>query len=317
MTAGPFDPKLVRAHKARANARFREVAFLHVRAADDLTERLEAIPRHFTRTLALGGGGLVSQALAARPALAQRLGAVIEADVASGDVVLDPGFLPFTAGAFDLIVSPLTLHWVNDLPGALVQLRMALKPDGLLLASLFGGETLHELRFALLQAESETSGGAGPRVAPFADVRDIGALLQRAGFALPAVDRDVVTVRYSDPLRLLADLRAMGETSALADRPRALTRRVLFRALEIYRERFADPDGRVRASFEIITATGWAPHASQQKPLAPGSAKTRLADALGVNERGAGDMGTHPARLSITHKSGCSDFRANLDICQP
>ncbi len=289
MTTGPFDPKLVRAHKARAEARFADAAFLHTRAADDLTERLEAIPRHFPLTLALGGGGLMSQAVGARPALAQRLGAVIEADVASGDVVLDPEFLPFAASAFDLIVSPLTLHWVNDLPGALVQLRVALKPDGLMLASLFGGETLHELRLALLQAETETSGGAGPRVAPFADLRNVGALLQRAGFALPAVDRDVVTVRYSEPLRLLADLRAMGEASALAERSRALNRSALFRAMEIYRERFADPDGRVRASFEIITATGWAPHASQQKPLAPGSARARLADALGVNERGAGD----------------------------
>lgn len=285
MVPGPFDPKLVRAHKARAAAGFRQAAFLHARAADDLAERLEAIPRPFMRTLALGGGGLISQALAARPYLAQRLGAVIEADIASGDLVLDSEFLPFTEGAFDLIVSPLMLHWVNDLPGVLVQLRMAMKPDGLLLASLFGGETLHELRFSLLQAETEITGGAGPRVAPFADLRDVGALLQRAGFALPAVDRDVVTVRYGDPLRLLADLRAMGETAALRERsPRALNRRTLSRALAIYRERFADPDGRVRATFEIVTATGWAPHASQQKPLAPGSAKARLADALGASE---------------------------------
>lgn len=286
----PFDPKLVRAHKTRATTGFRQAAFLHARAAEDLAERLEAIPRPFARTLALGGGGLMAQALAARPDLTQRLGAVIEADVASGDVVLDAERLPFAEGAFDLIVSPLMLHWANDLPGALVQLRMALKPDGLMLASLFGGETLRELRFSLLQAESEITGGAAARVAPFAGVRDLGALLQRAGFALPAADRDLITVRYSEPLQLLRDLRAMGETSALAERPpRALTRRVLFRALEIYRDSFADADGRVRATFEIVTAAGWAPHASQQKPLAPGAAKTRLADALGASEHSAGE----------------------------
>lgn len=269
----------------RAAAGFRQAAFLHARAADDLAERLEAIPRPFARTLALGGGGLMSRALRARGDLAQRLGNIFEADVACGDVVLDPERLPFTEGAFDLIVSPLALHWANDLPGALVQLRMALKPDGLMLASMFGGETLQELRFSLLQAESEITGGAAARVAPFAGVRDLGALLQRAGFALPAADRDLITVRYAEPLQLLHDLRAMGETSALAERPpRALTRRVLFRAMEVYRERFAEPDGRVRATFEIVTATGWAPHASQQKPLSPGSAATRLADALGTGE---------------------------------
>lgn len=274
----------------RAAAGFRQAAFLHARAADDLAERLEAIPRPFARTLALGGGGLMSRALRARGDLAQRLGNIFEADVACGDVVLDPERLPFTEGAFDLIVSPLALHWANDLPGALVQLRMALKPDGLMLASMFGGETLQELRFSLLQAESEITGGAAARVAPFASVRDIGGLLQRAGFALPAADRDLITVRYAEPLQLLHDLRAMGETSALAERPpRALTRRVLFRAMEVYRERFAEPDGRVRATFEIVTATGWAPHASQQKPLSPGSAATRLADALGTRERSAGE----------------------------
>ena len=151
---------------------------------------------------------------------------------------LDPERLPFGDGAFDLIASPLALHWVNDLPGALIQLRRALKPDGLLLASLFGGDTLQELRFALIETESELSGGAGPRVAPFADLRDLGGLLQRAGFALPAADRDLITVRYGEPMRLLADLRAMGETAALTERsPRALSRRVLARAFEIYRHR--------------------------------------------------------------------------------
>lgn len=276
----------MRERKRRARAGFREAAFLHQRAAADLVERLEAIPRRFERMLALGGEGLVSAEIAQRPDLAARIGEVTEASLAE----VDPEELPYVAGDFNLIVAPLALHWVNDLPGALVQLRLALKPDGLLLASLFGGETLNELRLSLLEAESELTGGAAMRVAPFADLQDIAGLLQRAGFALPAADRDVLTVRYGEPMRLLADLRAMGETAALAERgPRNLSRRILVRAFEIYRARFADDEGRVRATFEILTATGWAPHESQQKPLRPGSAKTRLADALGTKERSAGD----------------------------
>lgn len=276
----------MRERKRRARAGFREAAFLHQRAAADLVERLEAIPRRFERVLALGGEGLVSDEIAARPDLAARIGDVTEASLAE----VDPEELPFVAGDFDLIVAPLALTWVNDLPGALVQLRLALKPDGLLLASLFGGETLNELRLSLLEAESELTGGAAMRIAPFADLQDIAGLLQRAGFALPAADRDVVTVRYGEPMRLLADLRAMGETAALADRaPRNLSRRILARAFDLYRQRFSDADARVRATFEILTATGWAPHESQQKPLKPGSAKTRLANALGTKERSAGD----------------------------
>jgi len=263
---------------------------LHARAADDLAERLQAIPRSFGRVLALGGAGLFSEAVRARPMLAERIGRILEADVATGDVVLDPEHLPFAAATFDLVVSPLTLHWVNDLPGALIQIRRALTPDGLMLVSLFGGETLHELRLALIEAESELSGGAALRVAAFADLQDIAVLLQRTGFALPAADRDVVVVRYGDPMRLLSDLRAMGETAALTERsPRALSRRILARTFEIYRQRFSDADDRVRATFEILTATGWAPHASQQQPLKPGSARTRLADALGVQEQSAGE----------------------------
>lgn len=279
----------MRLRKQRTRAGFRDAAFLHRRAAEDLAERLEAIPRRFERVLALGGGGLFSEALASRTDLRARIGDVIEADFANGDVVLDPEHLPFGEAAFDLIVSPLMLHWVNDLPGALIQIRRALKPDGLMLAALFGGATLNELRLSLLEAESELTGGAALRVAPFADVQDMAGLLQRAGFALPAADRDVVTVRYADPIRLLADLRAMGETAALTERAPPLTRAVLFRAMQTYRERFADADGKVRATFEIVTATGWAPHESQQKPLKPGSAKARLADALKVQEHSPGE----------------------------
>lgn len=287
---GPFEPRLLRQRKRRAAPSFRAAAFLHARAAEDLADRLEAIPRPFPRVLALGGAGLFSEAVRARPGLSARVGEIIEADIAGAAVTLDPEALPFAAEAFDLIASPLLLHWVNDLPGALIQLRRALRPDGLLLAALFGGETLRELRLALIEAESELTGGAGPRVAPFADLQDLAHLMQRAGFALPAADRDVVTVRYAEPMRLFADLRAMGETAALAERsPRALSRRILARTLEIYAARFADPDGRVRATFEIIHLAGWAPHESQQKPLKPGSAKARLADALGVKEESAGD----------------------------
>ncbi len=263
---------------------------MFARVAADLADRLEAIPRPFPRVLALGGGGLFSDEVRTRPALAARLGEVIETDWASGDLIVDPERLPFRDAAFDLIVSPLMLHAINDVPGALIQLRRALKPDGLLLASLFGGDTLNELRFSLLQAEEELLGGAGARVSPFATLQDLAHLLQRAGFALPAADRDVVMVRYDEPMRLLADLRAMGETAALAERhPRALSRRILSRAFEIYRARFSDEDGRLRATFEILTATGWAPHASQQKPLKPGSAKTRLADALNTTEESTGE----------------------------
>lgn len=264
-----------------------------------MAERLEAIPRRFERVLALGGEGLVSAEIAARPELAARVGEVIEVSLAD----IDPEHLPFAAGAFDLIVAPLALTWINDLPGALVQLRLALRPDGLLLASLFGGETLNELRLSLLEAESELTGGAAMRVAPFADLQDIAGLLQRAGFALPAADRDVVTVRYAEPVRLLADLRAMGETAALAERPpRTLSRRILSRAFEIYAARFADTEGRIRATFETLTATGWSPHESQQKPLRPGSAKTRLADALGTKERRPGDQ------VGVSAKIGSSGF---------
>lgn len=283
---GPFEPRLVRQRKRRARGTFRDASFLHERVAADLADRLEAIPRPFPRVLTLGGGGLFSEEVRSRPELSARVGSILEADLD----FIDPEQLPFAPGSFELIVSPLALHWINDLPGALIQLRMALVPDGLLLASLLGGETLHELRLSLIEAESELTGGAGPRVSPFADLQDIAGLLQRAGFALPAADRDVVTVRYGEPMRLLADLRAMGETSSLRERnPRALSRRILARAFDIYRERYADEDNRVRATFEILTATGWSPHESQQKPLKPGSAKTRLADALKTKEQSAGE----------------------------
>ena len=287
---GPFEPRRLRQCKRRVANGFKQAAFLHRRVATDLAERLEAVPRNFPRVLAIGGGGLFTDAVRERPELSERIGAITEADVALGDVVLDPENLPFAERAFDLIVSPLLLHWLNDLPGALIQFRRALRPDGLMLASLFGGETLNELRLSLLEAEEELTGGAGPRVAPFANLQDAAHLLQRAGFALPAADREAVTARYSEPMGLLADLRSMGETAALVERsPRSLSRRILARTFDIYRARFSDPDGRIRATFEILTLTGWAPHESQQRPLKPGSAKKRLADALGATEQSAGE----------------------------
>ena len=201
-------------------------------------------------------------------------------------VVADEEALPFADGSLDLAVSGLSLQLVNDLPGALLQIRRALRPDGLLLASLLGGATLKELREAWIAAEAEISGGASPRIAPFADVRDMGTLLQRAGFALPVVDSETLTVTYANPLALMQEIKAMGASNMLCARRRTpVTRGLMLRAAEIYAERFAADDGRVPATFEILTLTAWAPDDSQPKPLRPGSAQTRLADALGVNEK--------------------------------
>jgi len=205
-------------------------------------------------------------------------------------VAADDETLPFRDGSLDLLVSALSLQFVNDLPGTLIQIRRALKPDGLFLAALLGGETLTELRQSFAEAEAETEGGISPRVAPFPDLRDVGALLQRAGFALPVTDVERVTVRYGTVFSLMQDLRRMGATNPLVERQRTpLKRRTLMRLVEIYDQRFTDPDGRLRATFEIIWLSGWAPDASQQKPLQPGSAKMRLADALGTKELPAGE----------------------------
>jgi SAM-dependent methyltransferase len=198
--------------------------------------------------------------------------------------------LPFAENRFDLVLSCLSLHWVNDLPGALIQIRRALKPDGLFLAAMFGGETGRELRQALAEAEIAVEGGLSPRVSPFAEVRDLGGLLQRAGFALPVVDSDHLTVSYANPLRLMADLRGMGESNAAVERRKQVTRRAtLIAAVERYAELFGDSEGRVPATFQVLYLTAWSPHPSQQKPLRPGSAETRLADALDTTEIPAGE----------------------------
>ncbi|MCA3714461.1 methyltransferase domain-containing protein [Phenylobacterium sp.] len=298
-----FDRDLLRRRLDRAAPGYAGADFLKRRAAGDIVMRLEAIMRDFPRAVDLGArNGAFAQALADSDA-APRVGLLVEADLSgrmlSGRsgmrVQADEERLPFAAASLDLIVSSLSLHWANDVIGALVQARLALKPDGLFIGALFGGATLTELRQALTAAELELTGGAGPRVSPFADPSDAAGLLQRAGFALPVADVDRVTVRYDHPLKLMADLRRMGETSVLAERhPRPLTRRVLARALEIYARDFADPDGRLPATFEILTLTGWSPSETQQKPLRPGSAKVRLADALGGVEHSV--PGTRPQR---------------------
>jgi SAM-dependent methyltransferase len=279
MATGPliFDRKLLRARRARAAA-LGPATFLLDRVADDMADRLSAVLRTFeiAADVATPGDAL-------RRALKGKVGSFVEA-------VTDDEALPFREGSLDLVVSGLGLQFVNDLPGTLIQIRRALKPDGLFMAALIGGDSLVELREAFGAAEIEIEGGVSPRVAPFADLRDLGALLQRAGFALPVTDIDRVTVRYADPLALMHDLRKMGATNALVERRRApLKRATLRRMFEIYAARFADADGRVRATFEIIWLSGWVPHESQQKPLAPGSAKTRLADALKTEELPAGE----------------------------
>jgi NADH dehydrogenase [ubiquinone] 1 alpha subcomplex assembly factor 5 len=286
-----FDRQLLVMRRNRAAAQAAAHEFLLARVADDLVERLGVINRRFPLALDLGAHhGLLGRRLRQVPGIEM----VIDAEPAARllaqcglpRVRSDEEALPFADQSLDLVASGLALHLVNDLPGTLVQVRRALKPDGLLLAALLGGNTLSELRQSLLVAEEESEGGASPRVAPFADVQDLGALLQRAGFALPVVDAQTVAVTYSDPLALMRELRAMGATNVLRARRRnPLRRATLLRALAHYQERYGLANGRVLATFEIITLTAWAPHASQQQPLKPGSAQMRLSDALQATEQ--------------------------------
>src|SRR6202023_1010549 len=290
MTTPPppiFDRRLVRRRLARAAAAGAE-EFLLVHAGEEFCERLSSIKRKFSVVL---DAGTPSPSIAVRltdrlrPRLLVRMAPLAETanDGAFLRLLGDEERLPLAPESFDLAVSALSLQNLNDLPGALVQLRRVLKPDGLFLGCLLGGTSLHELRTVLAVAETELCGGISPRVAPFADVRDMGGLLQRAGFALPVADSETVTVRYASLFDLMADLRAMGATNALVARLRKPSAKGFFiRAAEVYAQRFADTDGRLRATFEMIFLSGWAPHESQQKPLPPGSAKMRLADALGV-----------------------------------
>jgi SAM-dependent methyltransferase len=286
-----FDRALVRVHRRRGAKDFARHRFLFERAAEDIVQRLEQIDRTFDPVLLLGPHAtLLEQALAASPLAAARIGRILAMDGRAGGVCGDEEALPFAPMSFGAVLSLMSLHWTNDLPGALIQIRRVLKPDGLFLGSLFGGETLSELREAFGAAEIEIEGGLSPRISPFLDIRDGAALLQRAGFALPVMDRDRVRVTYPSPLNLMAELRGMGESNALIERRRMpLKRSVLARTIEIYAARFPAKDGRIAASFDIFTMTGWAPHEGQQKPLAPGSAKMRLADALGAVENPLGN----------------------------
>jgi NADH dehydrogenase [ubiquinone] 1 alpha subcomplex assembly factor 5 len=298
-----FNRAKVRHHRDRAAALLDAHGFLFEETADRLADRLDDITHRFPLALDLGCHGGEMGRLVFGPRTMGRGGieTLIQADLspamarrarAAGMPALaaDEEFLPFADATFDAVLSNLSLHWVNDLPGALLQIRKALKPDGLFLASMLGGGTLAELRDCLAEAEIEVSGGLSPRVSPFADVRDLGGLLQRAGFSLPVVDADEVTVSYETPMKLLHDLRAMGESNAVAEAKPGLARRdVLARALAMYEDRHRDADGRFPATFRILTLTAWAPAPTQQQALAPGSARTRLADALGAEEISLGE----------------------------
>jgi SAM-dependent methyltransferase len=266
-----FDRALLLMRQSRA-LKLGPAEFLLDRVVEDIEERLAAVMRYFSSVADIWtpGDGL-------QKPLRDRFKSLTHVDLSASPQEV----LPLAPESLDLAVSALAFQFVNDLPGVLSQIRRALKPDGLLLAAMIGGDTLTELRQSFAAAEAECEGGVSPRVAPLADLRDVGSLLQRAGFALPVTDVDRVVVRYDNAFALMQDLRRMGATNILIERRRTPTRRAtLLRMAQIYGERFADPDGRIRATFDVIWLSGWAPHESQQKPLQPGSAKVSLAEAV-------------------------------------
>jgi len=271
-----FDRALLKQRQDRAR-KSGPVSFLFDRVAEDFGDRLQAVMRNFADVADVATSGELL-----RGPIADRFKSVTRVDLAAGseNLALAPESL-------DLAISALAFQFVNDLPGVLAQIRRALRPDGLLLAAMIGGDTLTELRQSFAAAEAECEGGVSPRVAPFADLRDIGGLLQRAGFALPVTDVDRVVVRYANAFALMADLRRMGATNVLTERRRTPTRRAtMLRMAEIYAGRFADPDGRIRATFDVIWLSGWAPHESQPKPLRPGSATASLEEAVKNGRKG-------------------------------
>jgi NADH dehydrogenase [ubiquinone] 1 alpha subcomplex assembly factor 5 len=287
MQAAVFDRRVLRLRRGRVAPGLHGFEFLLRDAALRLVERLGDVRRAFPLALELGcHTGQLATALRGNVQVGQLIQADLSYDMVRHGhgprLVADEEALPFGPGCLDLVISCFSLHWVNDLPGTLAQVRYALKPDGLFLAIMPGGTTLFELREALMRAELEVAGGAGPRVSPFVDVRDAGMLLQRAGFALPVVDLDTVTVTYDHPLKLMAELRAMGEASALVQRGRALDRTTLWRACEIYQELFGDGAKRIPATFQLLALSGWAPDPSQPQPIRRGSGQVNLAEALGV-----------------------------------
>jgi SAM-dependent methyltransferase len=295
-----FDTNVLRLRKRRAlreanKPNARDGGFLRDSTATDVRERLDTVERHFDQALDLSDDDGKTAALLAASERVQSMARLVSdpslvADDAVDAMVGTQDHLPVAPESLNLVTSVLALQWVNDLPGTLIQIRRALKPDGLFLGALIGGNSLHELRDVLAAEEDEATGGASPRVIPFVDVRDFGGLLQRAGFALPVTDVDTLTVRYGNLFVLMADLRAMGATNPLVHRSRRpWTKTRAVRAAQIYAERHADQDGRIRATFQIVSFSGWAPSDVQQKPLRPGSAKARLADVLGTSEKSAGD----------------------------
>jgi SAM-dependent methyltransferase len=293
-----FDRALLRRRRDRAAGEFKDYDFLHARVADDLLDRVESLTRDFGTCLVIGGGGAVGRALKERPAAAAKIGTLIETDLSpamaaqSGHpaAALDEEALPVREASVDLVLSCLSLHWTNDLVGALIQINYALKPDGFFAGAILGGATLTELRQALKTAEGALEREPGLRVSPYADTIDMAGLIARAGFTMPVSDVDRVTARYGNAFVLMRDLRKMGETNVLIDRPRTPGSKTLFvKAAEAYSHAFADEDGRIPATFEVIHFAGWAPHPDQPRPKRPGSATHRLADALGVDEQSAGD----------------------------
>ncbi len=286
----PFDRSLLRQRRNRASTNFASHDFLLSEITDRLLDRLDDIKRPFADILNLGcHSGLAGEVIAARADtrflvqsdLSDKMAFLARNRNNQATITSDEEALPFADESFDLIVSALSLHNVNDLPGALIQANRCLRPDGVFLAAMFGGQTLTELKEVLMLAESDTAGGVALRVSPFADVKDLGNLLQRAGFALPVADSEIITVRYESPMKLFADLRGMGESSVLNARSRKPLRRdTLIRAAELYMERHGGEDGRVPATFEVVNLTAWRPDASQPKPARRGSATVSLADAL-------------------------------------
>ncbi len=284
-----FDRQLLRHRRDRRAADFASYDFLMAEIGDRLLDRLDDVTRSFPLALDLGcRGGLLARLRQGRGGIETLLQADLSPVMAAGArsggpaFVADEEWLPIREGSLDLILSNLNLHWVNDLPGALLQIHRALKPDGLFLGAMFGGQTLHELRDCLMRAELAETGGVSPRVSPFAEVADAAALMQRAGFALPVVDSETITVTYPDMLKLLGDLRGMSEANLVVDRLRHPTRRsVIAHAAALYAQDYADADGRLTATFQVLFLTGWSPHESQQKPLKPGSGETSLTDVFG------------------------------------
>ena len=263
-----FDTDALSLHRSRAAGSNTGAWFLHDFAADCVHERLQDINRSFTKPAFVGWNAEIWQ---------NALGLTVT-------TAPDAEKIALAEKSYDLVVNGLTLHWANDPVGQLVQMRRALQPDGLMIAALFGGQTLNELRTAFAEAEARIEGGISPRVVPMGEIRDLGGLLQRAGFALPVADSVTLTVEYDSPIHLMNDLRNMGETNSLMDRRRVLKRETLAAAAEIYSSNYKTDGGRVAATFEIVFLTGWAPSADQQKPLRPGSAQQSLADALGTTE---------------------------------